>query len=70
MYVFKNISLFLKGIGAIFISQRIEFGKKKSMEIIKNEKNLIFDWHSDLELDREVILSCDIIDQIKKLKIN
>ena len=38
---------------------------------MKNEKNLIlFDWHSDLELDREVILSCDIIDQINKLKIN
>ena len=43
-----------------------EFGHKD----VNNEKNLIFDWPSDLELDREVILSCDILDQIKKLEIN
>ena len=45
-----------------------EFGKKRSKET-KIEKNLTFDWPSDLELDREVILSCDILDQIKRLKI-
>ena len=44
-----------------------EFSNKKTKEV-KFEKNVTFDWPSDLELDREVILSCDILDQIKKLK--
>ena len=46
-----------------------EFSNKKSEEM-KTETNFMFDWPRDLELDREVISSCDILDQIKKLKLN
>ena len=64
----KDFPQLVKSLLTEHYDKTYEFGKKKSIET-KIEKNLTFDWPSDLELDREVILSCDILDQIKQLKL-
>jgi len=63
----KDFPQLVKSLLTEHYDKTYEFGNKKSNDM-KNENNLKFDWPSDLELDRDVILSCGILDQIKKLK--
>ena len=69
----KDFPQLVKSLLEEHYDKTYEFGKKNKYGTNKEtnmEKNLTFDWPSDLELDREVILSCDILDQIKQLKLN
>ena len=46
----------------------------KTYQDTRNEMNFVnsktFDWPSDLQLDREEILNCDVLGELKKLSSN